>query len=64
MKCTIVPDIYEHIHHKIQGSIIFGQTGLEHFFGENSYYSYFCQSTMPHHSKMLKFKALQRYKVL
>ena len=67
MKYTIVSDIYEHIHHKIQGSIIFGQIGLEPFWGENIYYIYFCQSTVSHHSKMLKLKALQRiirYKVL
>ena len=35
LKCAIVSYIYEHVYHKIQGSIIFGQIVLGHILGEN-----------------------------
>ena len=47
MKCTIVSDIYEHVHQKIQDSIIFGQTGLRHLLEEFDY-NYFCQTILLH----------------
>ena len=56
LKCTIVPGIYEHVHHKIQGSIIFGQNWPRALFWGKIDYSYFCQTNVPHHSKMLRFK--------
>ena len=61
LKCIIVSDIYKHVHHKIQGSIILeDKLAYGIFFGKIDY-SYFCQSSARHDSKMLKWKKdLQR----
>ena len=56
LKCTSVPGIYEHVQHKIQRSIIFGQNWPRVLFWWKIECSYFGQSNVPYHSKMLNFK--------
>ena len=43
------------VDHKLQDYVSFGQIGLGRFFGKTGN-SYFCQSIVPHHTKMLKLK--------
>ena len=64
LKCIIVSDIYQHVHHKIQSPIILeDKLALGIFWGKIDY-SYFCQRITPHDSKMLKWKkALQRISI-
>ena len=61
LKCIIVSDIYEHVHHKIQDFIILeGNWPTVLFWGKIDY-SHFCQSIARHDIKILKQKkALQR----